>query len=154
MIREAKPGEGSLIAEEFWYPLATEMAEHSVLNELTEDALAVAREGFEELLAEDQRYDFLLEDEGTAVGYISAETGTRPTRKRGKYASIIDLYVKEGHRGQGHGTALVEHVEQLAAREDCDFLRVSAEWDNAGARDFYEKHGYGTKQVKYAKVVE
>ena len=149
MIREAGPEDADLIAEEFWYPLATEMEPYSELNELTADALEQARAGFAEVLTDDDRYDFLLERDGTAVGHVSVEIGTRPTRKLGKYLAVLDLYVKEGFRGQGHGTRLLRRVETLAEDEDCDFVRVAAEWDNAPARAFYERHGYEPKQAKY-----
>ena len=76
------------------------------------------------------------------------------TRKKGKYASIVDLYVKEEFRGQGHGTALLERAEAIAEREGCDFLRVSAEWENESAQRFYETRQYERKQLTYTKTVD
>lgn len=154
MIREAGPEDADLIAEEFWYPLAREMEPYSELNELADDALERARAGFAEVLTDDDRYDFLLEDDGTAVAHISVEVGTRPTRALGRYLGILDLYVDPEHRGQGYGTRLLRRVEALAEAEDCDFVRVSAEWDNAPARAFYERNGYEPKQARYAKSLE
>lgn len=151
MIRESGPEDADLIADEFWYPLAKEMEPYSELNELTDDALEQARAGFAEVLTDEDRYDFLLEREGTPIGHISVEIGTRSTRKLGKYLGILDLYVKEDYRGQGYGTRLLRRAETLAENEDCDFVRVAAEWDNAPARAFYERHGYEPKQAKYAK---
>jgi GNAT superfamily N-acetyltransferase len=154
MIREATPEDAALIAEEFWYPLAREMEPYAALNELADDALATARDGFEELLATDGRYDLLFEEAGTAVGYISGEADDRPTRERRRCLAIVDLYIKAGYRGEGHGTALVERIERLAEREGCASVTVGTEWANERARSFYEARGYEPKQVEYAKPVE
>jgi ribosomal protein S18 acetylase RimI-like enzyme len=151
VIREAEAGEGALIAEEFWYPLATEMASHSPLDELTDDALAHAREAFDRLLEEDDRYDLLSERDRVAVAYASVEIDERPTRRLGRHATVVDLYVKPGHRGEGHGTRLLDEAETIAQREACDYLRISAEWGNEGARRLYERVGYEAKQVSYTK---
>lgn len=153
-IREAGSGEGPTIAREFWYPLAERMERYSKLNELSDDALETAEEGFEKLLEKDEQFIFLLEVDGTDVAYISGELGERPTRKLDRYVSIDDLYVKEEFRERGYGTRLLEEAKALAEAEDCQFLRVAAEWDNEAARRFYEKHGYEPKQVKYAKSLD
>ncbi|MFB6119356.1 GNAT family N-acetyltransferase [Halosegnis sp.] len=154
MIRDADPTDADLIAEEFWYPLAKEMEAHSPLNELTDDALAVAKAGFADLLTDDERYDFLLEEDGTCKAYLSAECGERPTRVQGRYLALIDLYVKEPYRREGHATALLEHAETVAATEDYDFITVEAEWENTPARRVYEARGYTNKQVEYTKRVD
>ncbi len=153
MIREAKPGEGALIAAEFWYPLAKQMEPYSELDELTDDAVEKATAGFEDLLDADDRYDFFYEEDGTPVGYVSVEIGDRPTRTLGTYAHVVDLYVKEDYRGEGRGRRLLERAESVAEDEDCDFLRVSTEWENDAARRLYERIGYEKKQVTYTKTV-
>ncbi|WP_178918215.1 GNAT family N-acetyltransferase [Natronomonas gomsonensis] len=153
-IREAEASEASMLAETFWHPLAERMEQYSELNALADDAVEVAVEGFESLLEDEQRTVFLLEDEDTEIGFVAVEFGERPTREAGRYVSITDLYVKDGHRGQGYGTKLLERVETLAATEDCDYLDVSAEWENHDARAFYENAGYDAKQVTYAKPLD
>ncbi|GAB6878638.1 hypothetical protein JCM17823_09120 [Halorubrum gandharaense] len=65
--------------------------------------------------------------------------------------AVNDRFVREGHRGEGHGTRLLSEAEELAAAEDCDFLRLSAEWENDGARRLYEREGYTPKQATYTK---
>ncbi|NHN41557.1 GNAT family N-acetyltransferase [Halorubellus sp. JP-L1] len=150
-IREATDEDARLLATEFWFPLAEQMEAYTDLNELRDDAGEHAVDGFERLLASDDVHVFLREDAGDPVAFVTVELGEHPSRERGRYASINDLYVKEAHRGQGHGTALVERAEALADREDCDFLKVSAEWENRPAREFYRDRGYEPKQVTFAK---
>ncbi|MFW5963998.1 MAG: N-acetyltransferase family protein [Natronomonas sp.] len=153
-IREAEPGEGKMVAEAFWYPLAERMERYSELNALAEDALDAAIEGFEALLEDENRLVLLLEDEDTEVGFVAVEFGEHPTREKDGYASVTDLYIKEGFRGRGYGTRLLQRVEALAAAEGCAYLDVSAEWENDEARAFYENAGYEEKQVTYAKPLD
>lgn len=153
-IRDATVDDARLLATEFWHPLAKRMERYSDLNELHDDAAEDAIAGFERLLERDDVHAFVREDAGDPVAFVTVELGERPSRERGRYASINDLYVKDAHRGQGHGTALVEHAEALADREHCDFLTVSAEWANDPAREFYRALDYEPKQVTFAKALD
>ncbi|MFC6734010.1 GNAT family N-acetyltransferase [Haladaptatus sp. DYSN1] len=150
-IREADVGDAAFIATEFWVPLAEEMEAYSELNHLRADAGEHAENGFRRLLKNDTHRVFLLEADGEDVAYILVETGVRSSRRLGAFLSIVDLYVKEGHRGEGFGTALVEKARAVADAEDCDYITVSAEWDNEPAREFYENLGFEEKQVSYAE---
>jgi|AntDeeMinimDraft_4_1070355.scaffolds.fasta_scaffold27012_1 GNAT superfamily N-acetyltransferase len=153
-IREATLDDARLLATEFWYPLAEQMEQYSELNELRADAAERAVDGFTGLLAREEMHVFLREVDDDPVAYVSVELDERPSREHGRYADIVDLYVKEPHRGDGHGTALVEHVEALADREDRDYLTVSAEWGNEPARQFYRERDYEPKQVTFAKPLD
>jgi len=153
-VREATDDDAELLATEFWYPLAKRMERYSELNELCESAAEDAVDAFEALLQRDDRRIYLRDVDGEAVASLHAERGEHPSRERGRYVKIVDLYVREGHRGQGHGTALVEHAEALADREDCDFLEVAAEWQNDPAREFYRERGYQPKQITFAKPLD
>ena len=150
-IRPATHDDAELLATEFWYPLAKQMERYSDLNELHDDAAEHAVAGFERLLDSDDHRTLLREVDDDPVAFAHLEFGEHPSRKRDTYLKIVDLYVEEPHRGDGHGSALVDHAETLAAREDCDFLKVSAEWQNRPARDFYENRDYEPKQITYAK---
>lgn len=153
-IREATLDDAALIATEFWYPLAKQMEQYSDLNEISDDAAEHAVDGFERLLESDDHRTFVREVDGDPVAFAHLEFGDHPSRKRDTYLQIADLYVKEPHRGDGHGTALVEHAERTAERENCDFLKVSAEWNNDPAREFYRKRDYEPKQVTFAKPLD
>lgn len=154
-IREATTADAETVAREFWHPLAEQMEQYSDLNALQEDAADDAVAGFESLIGDDEAVRvFLLDVDDEPIACIVVESGTHPSRVHDTYLSINDLHVREGHRGQGHGTALVEHAEALAARENCDFLKVSAEWGNEPAREFYDGHDYEPKHVTYTKRVE
>ena len=153
-VRDATTDDAELLATEFWYPLAKRMEQYSPLNELRDGVAEDAVDAFEAMLQRDDRRIFLREVDDDAVAFLVVELGERPSREHGRYADIVDLYVKDAHRGRGHGTALVEHVEALADRENRDYLTVSAEWANEPAREFYRKHDYEPKQITFAKPLD
>jgi len=59
--------------------------------------------------------------------------------KRGLY--LEDLYVRQAHRGKGHGSALLRHLARLAVERGCGRFEWSVlDW-NAPAIAFYQSMG-------------
>jgi ribosomal protein S18 acetylase RimI-like enzyme len=54
------------------------------------------------------------------------------------YISV--LWVKDGHRGMGYGTALMQRAEEIAKARPCDVVFLTSMTFQAPA--FYEKCGY------------
>ncbi|TKX82786.1 GNAT family N-acetyltransferase, partial [Halorubrum sp. SS5] len=79
------------------------------------------------------------------------EAGERPSRERGRYLDVVNLEIDPGRRNEGHGSAVLERVEAMAREGDRDYLTVSCEWGNDGARRFYRDAGFEPKQVTYAR---
>ncbi|OYR46563.1 N-acetyltransferase [Halorubrum sp. Ea8] len=151
---EATEGDLDALVER-WYDLATSTVSYSELNELAyADASEVPDEGFREHLEDPSTTDYLVSVDGDTVGFVTLETGHRPSRARSRYLKIVNLAVDEEHRNRGYGAAVVERVRAMAGDRDCDYLTVSCEWDNDGARRFYRDAGFEPKQVTYAQRVE
>ena len=66
----------------------------------------------------------------------------------------MDLYIDENRRNSGHGTAVVERVKSIAREKGCDHLKVSCEWENEDARQFYREADFQPKQVEYAQPLK
>jgi len=149
-------GEGDLEAlVERWYDLATAMEPYSALNEIGyEDAAAVPDDGFRAHLDDPSVTDYLVVVGGETVGFVTLETGDRPSRQRGRYLDIVNLEIDEKHRNEGFGTAVLERVATMARDEGRDYLSVSCEWGNDGARRLYRDAGFEPKQVTYARRLE
>jgi ribosomal protein S18 acetylase RimI-like enzyme len=131
------------------------MAEHSELNELDPDATAeTAEDGFRAHLEDEDVTDFLVVHDGETIGFITLREGRHPSRQYSTYLRIVNLGIDEGHRSQGHGTAVLERVKELALERDCDHLQVSCEWENEGARRFYRNADFQPTQVDYAQPLE
>lgn len=101
----------------------------AAIERLREDALG-ARPRFEAALA--------VNAAGKAVGYATwfhtySTFLARPTMY------LEDLFVLEGERKSGAGSALFEHVRTLGAQRDCGRMEWQVlDW-NALARDFYKR---------------
>ena len=148
---EATREDVDLLAD-YWYRLASEMEPYSELNELALDGPGDAVEGIEEHFLDDEdRTPFLLEAEGETVGFLLLHDGDHPSRTLDSYVEIVDLFVAEDHRNEGHGTAAIEAVREIAREGGADYLTVACEWDNDGARRLYERTGFAEKQVSYAQ---
>ena len=57
-------------------------------------------------------------------------------------AKLDDVSVKEGRRGKGVGTALVEQLKEQLRKESVTRIDVAVHLENPEARRFYEKLGF------------
>lgn len=60
----------------------------------------------------------------------------------GPVALLDELYVVPSERDRGIGTALLKEAEAQARRRGCELLEINVDGEDAGARRFYERHGY------------
>lgn len=67
-----------------------------------------------------------------------------------RHAWFYDLVVDEAHRGHGHGTSLVEFVEEWAAERDCESVALASPLAKERTHGFYESLDYG----KWGYVIE
>ena len=83
----------------------------------------------------------VAEDEGALVGYAAL----LPLARLGYGARGMDLhhlFVAEGHRGRGVGTAVVAACEALARGLACSYLIIGTHPDNRAAQVWYQGLGY------------
>ncbi|MEY7850239.1 GNAT family N-acetyltransferase [Natrarchaeobius sp. A-rgal3] len=66
------------------------------------------------------------------------------------HAWLSDLVVDETHRGEGHGTDLLSHLEGWAAGRDCTHLALASPLEKTSTHRFYAKQGY----EKWGYVIE
>jgi GNAT superfamily N-acetyltransferase len=93
----------------------------------------------------------LLRDDVLALlsGAPDAPTGFawvtfRPTPYAdGPLAQLEELYVRPGQRSRGAGAALLAALRAEAARRDALEILINVDADDADARRFYERHGFG-----------
>lgn len=63
------------------------------------------------------------------------------------YSEVIELYVCEKFRSQNVGSQLMNKIETYFAEQHCDAIFIEVFAPNVKARSFYEKHGYGMRDV-------
>ncbi|ELZ24149.1 GCN5-like N-acetyltransferase [Halosimplex carlsbadense 2-9-1] len=139
---------------EYWYALATEMEQYDELNEVAYDDAEPAEDGFEGLLDGEDTTVYLLEPAEESIGLLVLREGDHPSRTHSAYLDIVDLYVAPEHRASGHGSDAIDAVERIARDLGADYVEVSCEWHNDGARRFYEDNGFEPKQVTYTRRVD
>lgn len=138
-----------------WYDLAKAMEEHSELNELAyAEVSEVGEDGFRAHLEDEVITDYLIVHDGETIGFLTLREGHHPSRQYSQYLRIVNIAIDDDYRNQGHGTAVVERVKELARERDCDHLKVSCEWENEAARRFYRSTDFQPKQVDYAQPLE
>lgn len=138
-----------------WYDLAKTVENYSELNEIVyTDADEVPEDGFREHLDDEAITDYLVVRDDVTIGFLTLREGRHPTRRYSRYLRIVNLAIDETHRDQGYGTAVIERVKEVASERGCDHLKVSCEWQNEGARQFYRDTGFEPKQVDYVQPVE
>lgn len=81
---------------------------------------------------------YVIEDEGEIIGY-SMVAKSYSTEFGRRCVWIEDLFIKEGHRGEGLGTKMIKHVESLYPGA---LIRLEAEAENERAIRVYKKCGF------------
>lgn len=112
-----------------------------VLNELRSH---LDYELFRELLEPMQEEGYTLfgaYDEGEIIGVAGVTVSTN--FYLGRHAYVYDLVVAESRRGEGYGTALLEHVHEWASEQGCDAVELeSGHWRDEAHRFYTERVGY------------
>lgn len=107
-----------------------------ILRELWTDA----EPSFVRSWREDPEYHLLgLPVDGTLVG-IAGVSIQRVMHHR-RHAWVHDFVVREGRRGEGHGSDLLAGVEAWADERDCEYVALAVREGNEVAEAFYESSG-------------
>ena len=92
-----------------------------------------------QLLPEGEVTALLVGDPAVAVGLLTL----RPNVWYAGPVGLLDeLYVRQGLRGRGMGSALLETAEQVVRDRGGELLEINVDGYDEAARRFYERHGY------------
>ncbi|TCJ30593.1 GNAT family N-acetyltransferase [Nocardioides jejuensis] len=106
-----------------------------------QDAAAFARR-FASLLHRDDVLALLSGEPDAPTGF--AWVTFRPTPYAdGPLAQLEELYVRPDRRSAGAGAALVAALRAESRRRDALEILINVDADDADARRFYERHGFG-----------
>ena len=99
---------------------------------------------------------FLVADGGNALlGYATLLTevtsADQPDEVLYSYAYVGDLAVRESHRGNGVGRALIGECEKIARTAGQKWLRLGVIAANQSAREFYSRMGLEEKFLTLEK---
>lgn len=137
---------------ELWFDLAKGMEKYSEFNNIIYDRPEdVDKNAFIEQFKDKDYTYYLLRIDGENIGFITLKEGEHPSREYNSYTQIVNLFIREGFRNQGYGSEAVEKVKKIAKDNGSDHLKVSSEWNNEGARKFYNDNGFEEKQVTFVQ---
>lgn len=80
--------------------------------------------------------------EGEPVGFIIFAVQTEPMLRSARQGVIHDIYVREPHRNQGLGDALVRHALWVLRHQDIELVTLNVLIANAQGIRFWERHGF------------
>lgn len=92
----------------------------------------------ERMLVGDNAYAVLAEGQS---GFALVALRPSPYYE-GPVATLDELYVSPGLRGQGLGSHLIGLVLRIATERGCGEVQINVDEQDAGARRFYERHGF------------
>lgn len=99
------------------------------------------RRGLHMLMESSDAYVAVAEVAGEVVGMATIQI-VISTAAGGFAGQIEDVVVSESHRGQGIGSALMDHLAAWAHDKELTRLQLLADRDNHPALSFYRKQGW------------
>ncbi|MFB6071552.1 MAG: GNAT family N-acetyltransferase [Halobacterium sp.] len=151
MTVRAATGDDVAAITEFWVALAAEQREHGS-HLFAEENRGQAKDLIRQYVHAD---GCAVATRGDAtVGFVMfhVETGMYDTDATRGF--VDNVYVAPGARGEGVGSALLDHAEAELRDRGADALAVEALWDNEHARRLYERRGYAPHRITLEKRVE
>jgi GNAT superfamily N-acetyltransferase len=94
----------------------------------------------------------ILEDDGTAVGYIWM-TFTNVPDYDVTIAEVEDIIVVADHRRRGIGLEVLAHMEGIARDRGATVLRSDTGIENVVAQRLHEKFGFKPYRIHYEKLL-
>ena len=91
----------------------------------------------------------VAEAAGQTVGFCAIFWQTTPHGQ--SVATIEDMLVDAAIRGTGTGQALLQAAEAFADEKGADHILLESGIGNAGAHDFFERHGFGVVSKVFAR---
>jgi ribosomal protein S18 acetylase RimI-like enzyme len=88
------------------------------------------------------------------VGFVTFDVETGPYAQDVTRGLVRNVFVADGHRDQGIGTALLTAAEEELADRGVDVVQLEVLADNDAAMRFYRRAGYEPHRVEMEKSVE
>jgi ribosomal protein S18 acetylase RimI-like enzyme len=93
-------------------------------------------------------------DGGAVVGFVTFGLESESYTQEVARGVVHNVYVREGDRDEGVGSALLAAAEATLGEYGVDAVGLEAMADNDAARRFYRRHGYTPHRVELEKSLE
>lgn len=108
-------------------------------------------------LVDGNAYLRVAEVDGDVVGYCAAERRSSPglpLLHSRELLYVNEIVVREDDRRRGLGRALLADLKELARRDGIEEIELDVSYFNGGARDFFERQGFGILRQRVAMRVD
>lgn len=95
-------------------------------------------------LADPDAFIWLYEEDGLVQGYLYLASNDTPPVAHCPNWEIVTLYIRQRHKRQGLGKALLEKCFHVSREHGIADLYLSVNAENIQAIDFYETMGFST----------
>ena len=95
----------------------------------------------------------LVADDGDTVIGAAVVHLMAPLHVPDRWALLSALVVDDAYRSGGIGAALLRAAEAFARERGCAQLELSSNMARTRAHQFYERHGYREKRVRFVKML-
>jgi len=96
-----------------------------------------------ELLAEDRTIAILAGTPAVAVALLTLRPNVWYA---GQVALLDELYVVPRMRGEGVGSAIIDHLVSISRATGVDLIEINVDEGDIDARRFYERHGFSSTE--------
>lgn len=115
-------------------------------SEFTPD-MEKQRRGLARIIANPETGTILVaREQDVIVGMVNL-LFTESTALGARVALLEDMVVQPASRGRGIGTMLLQAAFQAARAQGCRRITLLTDADNAAARRFYARHGFGASAM-------
>ncbi len=102
-------------------------------------------ERFMNLLSEETYIVAQKDEDVVGILYYFFKNTDIPSMQKRKVLYIDTMAVEENFRGMGVGTAMFDHIKNIAKANDCTHMELSVNAKNINAQKMYAKYGFSEK---------
>lgn len=119
----------------------------------------LARECFQKIITTDSPHILIAKAQNKIIGFITfGERGTGLgieafASNLSSYVEVIDLFIEDKFRGKNIGVYLMAQAQEFCQKAGLPNMKVEVAASNARAQRFYERLGFGTRQVEMFKKI-
>ena len=92
---------------------------------------------------------WIAEDNNKLIGYLAGSIIGKPSCTIKTLAELDNFYIDEQYRRKGIGKKLVEELKKYCILQDIEEMKVTANYKNINAREFYKNNGFDDFEITY-----
>jgi ribosomal protein S18 acetylase RimI-like enzyme len=111
------------------------------------------RDIFKRFLASSERSIYVAEKGGAVIGLITLTTYESLYEDKA-WVLVDELVVKEGYRGRGTGSRLLDEAFRFAREKQCGGVALTADEENTSAVELYRSYGFRRTDIVLEKELD